>query len=88
VGVDHVLWGADYPHFEGTYPYTLESLRLAFSDIDPGETRKILGQNAAKLFGFDYEALKAVATRCGPTVAQVADPLLEKPSDATSPCFW
>ena len=88
VGVDHVLWGADYPHFEGTYPYTLESLRLAFSDIDPEETRKILGQNAAKLFGFDYEALKAVATRCGPTVAQVADPLLEKPSDATSPCFW
>ena len=88
VGVDHVLWGADYPHFEGTYPYTLESLRLAFSDIAPQEVRQILGQNAAELFGFDYKALQEIATHCGPTVEQLAEPLLEKPSDATSPCFW
>jgi len=88
VGVDHVLWGADYPHFEGTYPYTLESLRLAFHDMDSGEVRQILGGNAAKFFGFDYEALQKVARSCGPTVEQVAEPLLEKPADATSPCFW
>jgi hypothetical protein len=50
--------------------------------------RKILGQNAAELFGFDYKALQRIAAGCGPTVDQIAEPLLEKPSDATSPCFW
>ena len=59
VGVDHVLWGADYPHFEGTYPYTLESLRLAFSELDPDEVRMIVGENAAKFFGFDMDELRA-----------------------------
>ena len=24
VGVDRIMWGADYPHSEGTYPYTTE----------------------------------------------------------------
>ena len=52
------------------------------------EVRQILGGNAAKFFGFDYEALQEVARSCGPTVEQVAEPLLEKPADATSPCFW
>lgn len=88
VGIDHVLWGADYPHFEGTYPYTLESLRLAFSEIDPTEVRMILGENAASFFGFDLEELRGYAATCGPTVEQVREPLLEKPRDATSPCFW
>lgn len=88
VGLEHVLWGADYPHFEGTYPYTLESLRLAFADIDPSEVRMMVGENAAKFFGFDMSELSKHAARCGPTVAQVQEPLLEKPKDATSPCFW
>ena len=30
IGEDHVLWGNDYPHYEGTFPYNLESLRLTF----------------------------------------------------------
>ena len=88
VGLDHVLWGADYPHFEGTYPYTLESLRVACSEIDPAEVDRIVGRNAAEFFGFDYDALSKVAQTCGPTVAEVREPLLEKPADATSPCFW
>ncbi|MDG2307078.1 MAG: amidohydrolase family protein [Candidatus Binatia bacterium] len=88
VGLEHVLWGADYPHYEGTYPYTMESLRLAFSDIDPSEVRMMVGENAAKFFGFDMEELKTYAATCGPTVDQLREPLLEKPKDATSPCFW
>ena len=31
IGEDHVLWGNDYPHYEGTFPYNLESLRLTFA---------------------------------------------------------
>ena len=31
IGEDQVLWGNDYPHYEGTFPYNLESLRLTFA---------------------------------------------------------
>ena len=48
----------------------------------------ILGENAASFFGFDLEELRGYAATCGPTVEQVREPLLEKPRDATSPCFW
>ena len=32
LGVDRIMWGADYPHSEGSYPYTTEALRVAFAD--------------------------------------------------------
>src|SRR5207302_1021755 len=37
VGVDHLMWGADYPHSEGSYPYTTEALRAAFAGVDEAE---------------------------------------------------
>src|SRR5205085_9679059 len=40
VGVDHLMWGADYPHSEGSYPYTTEALRPAFAGADAAEVRK------------------------------------------------
>ncbi len=60
VGVDRVLWGNDYPHYEGCYPYSRENMRFAFSDIDEKEVRMMLGENAAKLYNFDLAALKAL----------------------------
>ena len=33
LGVGHVMWGADYPHSEGSYPYTTEALRVAFAGL-------------------------------------------------------
>jgi predicted TIM-barrel fold metal-dependent hydrolase len=88
VGVDRILWGADYPHYEGTWPYTREHLRLTFASIDPKEVRMMLGENAAKLYGFDLAKLDPYAAKCGPTPAEVAEPLAEIPRDATSPAFW
>jgi predicted TIM-barrel fold metal-dependent hydrolase len=85
VGVDRVLWGSDYPHYEGTFPFTRESLRLTFADVAPAETRAILGENAAALYGFDLEALAPVAERVKLTPAAVATPLAEIPLAATSP---
>ena len=35
LGLDHVMWGSDYPHDEGTGPYTREHLRQLFCDWDP-----------------------------------------------------
>src|SRR5262249_43578203 len=85
VGVDRILWGSDYPHYEGTYPYTPQALRLAFADVDPGETRMVLGENAARLYGFDLDALAPIAARVGVLPDAVSQPLTEIPADATSP---
>jgi predicted TIM-barrel fold metal-dependent hydrolase len=87
VGVDRILWGNDYPHFEGCYPYSRENMRLAFADVDPKEVRMMLGENAAELYGFDLEALRPAAEKLGITPELVATPLDEIPADATSPSF-
>jgi predicted TIM-barrel fold metal-dependent hydrolase len=86
VGVDHILWGNDYPHYEGCFPHSRENMRLAFSGLDPGEVRQILGENAARLYGFDLEALRPLAERVGITPELVATPLDEIP-DSSCPAF-
>ncbi|UDY37419.1 amidohydrolase family protein [Dermatobacter hominis] len=81
VGLDHVMWGSDYPHDEATYPYSTLALRQVFHDWDPADIRKVLSENAAALYDFDLEALRPVANRIGPTVAEVAQPLTELPPE-------
>ncbi len=51
-GVDCLMWGSDYPHDEGTYPYSREVIARIFKDIPEDETRKIVGGNAARLYKF------------------------------------
>jgi predicted TIM-barrel fold metal-dependent hydrolase len=75
VGVDRVCWGNDYPHYEGTFPYNLESLRLTFADLPDERRRKIFGENAAELYGFDLDKLRPRARQYGPTAAQIEEPL-------------
>jgi hypothetical protein len=43
--------------------------------------RKILGANAAGLYGFDMEALAPLAAEFGPTVAELAEPLTQLPDN-------
>lgn len=87
IGVDHYLWGSDYPHYEASYPYTRELLRKAFAGVDPVEVAQVLAGNAAELYGFDLDALAPLAAEHGPTVAEIAVPLDAVPADATSPGF-
>ena len=75
VGVDRIMWGADYPHSEGSYPFTTEALRAAFGGVPEAEVRRMVETNAAGLYGFDLPALKAVGDRVGPLVDDVARPL-------------
>jgi predicted TIM-barrel fold metal-dependent hydrolase len=85
-GLDRVMWGSDYPHREGTFPYTREVLRHVFHDIEPGEVALLLGINAARAYRFDFQALRTVADRIGPTVAELSEDLAsdEFPTDATT----
>jgi predicted TIM-barrel fold metal-dependent hydrolase len=78
------MWGSDYPHDEGTAPFTREHLRQVMSDLDVAEKRRILGENAAELYDFDLDALAPLAAAHGPTVDELARPLDELPPDANS----
>ncbi len=51
-GVDCLLWGSDYPHDEGTFPHSQEIIAETFKDLTAEEKRKIVRDNAAKLYGF------------------------------------
>ena len=80
IGADRWMWGSDYPHDEGTHPYTREHLRSRFSSLRPDELRRLLAGNAAVLYGFDLDALAPLAAKVGPTVSEVATPIDEVPS--------
>jgi predicted TIM-barrel fold metal-dependent hydrolase len=87
VGLDKLMWGSDYPHDEGTFPYSREALRNSFAGLPHEEIVAILGGNAARVYGFDFAKLSARAAEVGPTVAEIDEPLKEAPAGATSPTF-
>jgi predicted TIM-barrel fold metal-dependent hydrolase len=87
VGNDKILWGNDYPHYEGCYPYSRENMRFAFSEVPEPEVRMMLGENAAALYGFDLEALRPAAEEANITPELVATPLDEVPADSTCLVF-
>ncbi|MGI9604158.1 MAG: amidohydrolase family protein [Acidimicrobiales bacterium] len=88
VGVHKVMWGSDYPHHEGTHPFTREALRLAFHDWSEADLRKLFSENAAEVYGFSLAELDPLGAQFGPTVDEVKVPLTEKPEGATSPAFF
>ena len=71
VGVDRIMWGADYPHKEASYPFSREALRLAFAGVPAEEVQAMVGANAAALYAFDLDALAPVAARVGPSVTEL-----------------
>ena len=90
IGVGNIMWGVDYPHSEGTFPYSREAIAHTFCGVPPREVRDMLGGTAATVFGFDMAFLQGVADRIGPTVDDVRTPparLPRVPQDTMSPVF-
>jgi predicted TIM-barrel fold metal-dependent hydrolase len=87
IGVDRIMWGQDYPHIEGTYPYTTEALRNTFAGIATDEVAAMVGLTAVDVYGFDLDVLAPVAARVGPAVDEVAVPLDHVPADSRSIAF-
>lgn len=88
IGIDKIMWGSDYPHNEGTSPFSIESIRKSFAGWDETDLRKVLAGNAADVYGFDLDVLAPIAAEHGPTVDQLATPLESNPKGAMSPAFW
>ena len=81
------MWGNDYPHREGTFPYNTESLRMTFGAMPDARRRKVLGLNAADVYGFDVDALTPLAREHGPTPEQVETPLAMEEIPRDSGCY-
>jgi predicted TIM-barrel fold metal-dependent hydrolase len=81
IGCDVMMWGTDYPHPEGTWPHTVERLRSDFGSLPVDDTAKLLGETAARCYGFDVEALRPLANRVGPT----PEDLGQDPASRTDP---
>jgi predicted TIM-barrel fold metal-dependent hydrolase len=88
IGIDNLMFGVDYPHHESTYPLTREWLRATIGEagLSEDEAHKILGLNAARLYGFDIEALRARVDRVG----LEASDILQRSStlDPSQPRAW
>jgi predicted TIM-barrel fold metal-dependent hydrolase len=67
IGVDAFMWGNDFPHPEGTWPHTRQSITESFCDVPTGEAERMLGLNAAAVYGFDVKRLSHLAAEIGPS---------------------
>ncbi len=74
-GVDNLIWGSDYPHVESTWPDTMVSLRNTLAGVPEDEVRRILGENAVRVYDLDGDYLRGIADRIGPTMAQLTEPV-------------
>ena len=55
IGLDLLMWGSDFPHAIGTYPYSREFLDEVFEGVPQAERRKVLVDNVCQFFDLDPE---------------------------------
>jgi predicted TIM-barrel fold metal-dependent hydrolase len=48
--VNNFLWANDFPHHEGSWPYSAQAIERTMSSLSDEERAKILGLNAARIF--------------------------------------
>lgn len=84
IGVEKIMWGSDYPHKEASHPFSHQALRAAFAGVPRDEVAKMVGGNAAALYGFDLDQLRPIAARYGPRVADIDRPLAPGELPATA----
>jgi predicted TIM-barrel fold metal-dependent hydrolase len=58
IGVDNILWEADFPHPTSTYPDSRRMIRECLADVPVDEQVKMLQDNAARLFQIDLAQLQ------------------------------
>lgn len=51
--VENFLWANDYPHHEGSWPYSAQAIEREMGQLRDGERARILGLNSARIFKFE-----------------------------------
>ena len=57
----HLLWANDFPHSDSTWPWSQELLAEHTKQLSAEQTRSILSQNTADLYGIDLALLAPAA---------------------------
>ncbi|HEV2301760.1 MAG TPA: amidohydrolase family protein [Stellaceae bacterium] len=52
LGADNIMWGSDFPHPDGVWPDSQEYIRRELGHLPAATRKKIVCDNAAKLYGF------------------------------------
>ncbi len=73
IGVGSMMFGNDYPHPEGNWGQAVTWIQatLGCAGVPEPEARMILGENAARLYHLDVDALAPIVERVGPTIQEV-----------------
>jgi hypothetical protein len=74
-----MMWGADYPHIEGTWPHSQAALVDACNGCTAEEVKLMTSVTAADVYGFDLAALQAHADRVGPELGSIVTPAKPAP---------
>jgi predicted TIM-barrel fold metal-dependent hydrolase len=53
IGVDRVMWAADYPHNESTFGYSQKSVAAVVEAVGPESAAKIVSTNIKTFLGID-----------------------------------
>ncbi len=52
-GADNYMWASDFPHADSTWPHSRQVIEKDFAGVPPEVTRKIVCENAARLYRID-----------------------------------
>jgi len=53
IAPDNVMWGSDYPHRDGTWPFSRKAIEEQFRGIDPKIQEKMLWDNVRRVYRID-----------------------------------
>jgi predicted TIM-barrel fold metal-dependent hydrolase len=70
--IANVIWGADFPHFEGMWPHTRRRLRDLVGGVPEARARGLLGADLARAYDVDLDALRDLVDRIGPRPSDLA----------------
>jgi len=65
--MDRYLWGTDYPHPEGSWPYPRKQQYETFYGPPEDEAASMLGGYVVEFYGLDQRALAPLVERIDPT---------------------
>ena len=50
MSADNVMWGSDYTHRDGTWPFSRKAIEEQFRGIDPAIQTKMLWENVRRVY--------------------------------------
>ena len=53
IAPDNVMWGSDYPHRDGTWPFSQKAIDEQFRGVDAAIAGKMLWENLRRVYLLD-----------------------------------